>query len=69
MRETNREKLTVPGTGGTGETGPRALTPEEVRRATLRQDAGRPKGELLEEAIRLSRFTVGLAAAGRRAKS
>lgn len=50
-------------------TGPRALTPEQVRRSTLRRDAARPKGDLLEDAIRLSRFTVELAAAGRRAKS
>lgn len=48
--------------------GPRALAPDEVRRAGLRQDAHRPKGDLLEEAMRLSRTMVELAAAGRRAK-
>lgn len=40
---------------------------ESVRRDTLRRDAQGPKGELLDEAMRLSRFAVELAAAGRMA--
>lgn len=46
---------------------PRVTNPEELRLATLRRDARRPKAELLDEAMRLSRFTVELAAAGKRA--
>lgn len=47
---------------------PRAADPEEIRLATVRRDARRPKAELLDEAMRLSRFTVELAAAGKRAR-
>jgi hypothetical protein len=39
---------------------------EALRRRQLREDAGRPGGELLEQAMRLSRFATELAAAGRR---
>jgi len=39
---------------------------EALRRQRLREDARRPGGELLEEAMRLSRFATELAAAGRR---
>lgn len=69
MSESSKHTSTGTGTDQAAGTVPRAPTPEQVRRTTLRRDAGRPKGELLEAAIRLSRFTVGLAAAGRRAKS
>lgn len=51
----------------TGARSPRAADGDEVRLALLRRDARRPKGELLDEAMRLSRFTVELAAAGKRA--
>jgi hypothetical protein len=37
-----------------------------LRRRQLREDAGRPGGQLLEQAMRLSRFATELAAAGRR---
>jgi hypothetical protein len=47
---------------------PRAAREGEIRLATLRRDACRPKAELLDEAMQLSRFTVELAAAGKRAK-
>jgi hypothetical protein len=40
---------------------------EALRVRRLRRDALRPGGELLEEAMRLSRFAVELRAAGRRA--
>jgi hypothetical protein len=39
---------------------------EALRRRQLREDARRPGGELLEQAMRLSRFATELAAAGRR---
>jgi hypothetical protein len=39
---------------------------EELRRRQLREDARRPGGELLEEAMRLSAFAAELRAAGRR---
>jgi hypothetical protein len=41
---------------------------EALRRRQLREDARRPGGELLDEAMRLSRFATELAAAGRRAR-
>jgi hypothetical protein len=41
---------------------------EALRRQQLREDARRPGGELLEQAMRLSRFATELAAAGRRAR-
>ena len=41
---------------------------EALRRRQLREDARRPGGELLEQAMRLSRFATELAAAGRRAR-
>jgi hypothetical protein len=41
---------------------------EALRRRRLREDARRPGGELLEQAMRLSRFATDLAAAGRRAR-
>ncbi len=46
---------------------PRAATAAEVRLATLQRDARRPKAELLDEAMRVSRFAAELAAAGKRA--
>jgi hypothetical protein len=39
---------------------------EALRRQQLREDARRPGGELLEQAMRLSRFATELAAAARR---
>ena len=39
---------------------------ERIRRQKLREDARRPGGELLEEAMRLSAFAVGLRAGARR---
>jgi hypothetical protein len=42
---------------------------EALRRRQLREDARRPGGELLEQAMRLSRFATELAAAGRRARA
>jgi hypothetical protein len=41
---------------------------EALRRRQLREDARRPGGELLEQAMRLSRFATELAAAGRRSR-
>ncbi len=41
---------------------------EALRRRQLREDARRPGGELLEQAMRLSRFATELAAARRRAR-
>jgi hypothetical protein len=41
---------------------------EALRRQQLREDAQRPGGELLEQAMRLSKFATELAAAGRRAR-
>lgn len=41
---------------------------EALRRRQLREDALRPGGELLEQAMRLSTFATELAAAGRRAR-
>jgi hypothetical protein len=38
---------------------------DALRRQRLREDARRPGGELLEQAMRLSRFATELAAAGR----
>jgi hypothetical protein len=42
---------------------------EALRRRQLREDARRPGGELLEQAMRLSRFATELAAAGRRGRA
>lgn len=42
---------------------------EELRRRQLREDARRPGGELLEEAMRLSAFAAELRAAGRRGRA
>jgi hypothetical protein len=41
---------------------------EALRRRQLREDARRPGGELLEQAMRLSAFATELRAAGRRAR-
>lgn len=41
---------------------------QALRRRELRKDVRRPGGELLEQAMRLSRFATELAAAGRRAR-
>jgi hypothetical protein len=42
---------------------------EGLRRRQLRDDARRPGGELLEQAMRLSRLATELAAAGRRQRA
>ncbi len=42
---------------------------EELRRRQLREDARRPGGELLEQAMRLSAFATELRAAGRRERA
>jgi hypothetical protein len=42
---------------------------EALRRRRLREDARRPGGELLEQAMRLSSFATELAAAGRRRRA
>jgi hypothetical protein len=42
---------------------------EALRRRQLREDARRPGGELLEQAMRLSSFATELAAAGRRGRA
>lgn len=49
-------------------TRPRPASAEEIRLAALRRDARRPKGELLDEAMTLSRAVVEMAAAGKRAR-
>jgi hypothetical protein len=42
---------------------------EAIRRRQLREDARRPGGELLEDAMRLSAFAAELRAAARRASA
>jgi hypothetical protein len=41
---------------------------EELRRRQLREDARRPGGELLDQAMRLSAFATELRARGRRGR-